>query len=257
VGKCAVLRAATSPTGTATCSEGSAHGEIGLLADIYLTGDLLDGTAPDRPDVPGFQPCPRCDPLSGRCQGGPRHGQSCAPAAGDATHDCPPPPSAFVASVPISLALTTGIVARTSHDLAAQEFVFCGFCAQRFAPSFEGHCSGGTRDGSPCATQAGCPDGACEPTPCTDDAQCTRPPFTTCRQRTPGAFGHGPVRTMAAAGSPAGHLGDGAWHHASLVGLFCVPPTFNPNVDSVGDLPGPGVISLPGRVRLRRARQAQ
>ncbi|TMA50503.1 MAG: hypothetical protein E6J76_11985 [Deltaproteobacteria bacterium] len=102
---------------------------------------------------------------------------------------------------------------------------FCGFCGQQFSPSFQG----------PPAV------------PCTADAQCTIAPFTKCRQRTSGAFGQGPARTITEVGTPAGVcLGDGAAHTSTLVSTFCIPPAFNATVDAAADLPGPGAVALPG-----------
>jgi hypothetical protein len=36
----------------------------------------------------------------------------------------------------------------------------------------------------------------------------------------------------------------------TLVSIFSIPPTFNATIDSAGDLPGPGAVSLPGTAAL-------
>jgi hypothetical protein len=37
---------------------------------------------------------------------------------------------------------------------------------------------------------------------------------------------------------------------ATIVSIFCIPPTFNPLVDSAADLPGPGMTALQGTTQL-------
>jgi hypothetical protein len=239
---CVINRVTTSASGSGNCSDGSyTLLDLPLGSDIYLTGDLLDGMAPDRPNVPGIQPCPICTAggtcASGTCcKGGPRHDLDCVPgssALGDAyptTHDCPPPGNAgsappFIGTLPIPYAVTTGTTSKSSVDQSAQPFVFCGFCGAQFAPSFQG----------PPAV------------PCTSDSQCTTAPFPKCRQRTPGAFAQGPARTIAETGTPAGIcMNTGVPYPATLVSVFCIPPTYNSTVDASADLPGPGAVSLPG-----------
>jgi len=68
-----------------------------------------------------------------------------------------------------------------------------------------------------------------------------------------GAFGPagGGAHTITLTGSPAGNLTDGAGHASTLVGTFCIPPTFNPTVDAAGDLPGPGAVSLVGTSQVK------
>jgi len=106
--------------------------------------------------------------------------------------------------------------------------VFCGFCGQQFAPNFQG----------PPAV------------PCTSDAQCTNAAFPKCRQRTSGAFGQGPARTITENGAPANVcISDGAKHNSTLSSAFCIPPAFNGTVDSAADLPGPGAVGLSGQAQ--------
>jgi hypothetical protein len=229
---CVINRVSSNATGSGTCS-GTTSLNLPLLSDLYLTGDLLDGSAPNRPNVAGINPCPLCTGPSGSelCQGGPRHGLSCTPGSGDlgdeypTSHDCPPPGGAvYIGSLPIPFALTTGTATDTSVDLPGQPFVFCGFCGQQFAPIFQG----------PPAVA------------CTSDAPCTTAPFTKCRQRNPGAFTVGAARTIIETGSPAGCIADELPHASKLVSVFCIPPAFNSTVDAAADLPGPGAVALDG-----------
>src|SRR5947209_619684 len=242
---CVINRVTTSASGSGNCSDGSyALLDLPLGSDIYLTGDLLDGSAADRPDVAGIQPCPICTPGgtcgSGTCcKGGPRHDLDCVPgtsalgAAYPTSHDCPPPGAGgnaapFVGTLPVPSAAATGSSSKVAADLSAQRFVFCGFCGQAFAPTFQG----------PPAH------------PCAADSACTTAPFTKCRQRNSGAFGQGPARTISEMGSRAGIcLNSGAPYAATLVSVFCIPPTYNSTVDASADLPGPGAVSLPGQAQ--------
>ena len=229
---CVVNRVVKSASGTGSCNDGSSAVDLPLLSDLYLTGDLL-------PAVTGIQPCPLCTGPSGSetCQGGPNAGQPCTPgdsaSLGDAyptSHDCPPPAGAFIGSLPIPFALSTGTQMKTSQDFSAQPFVFCGFCGKPTSPSFQG----------PPAV------------PCMADADCTDPNFPACRQRDSGAFGQGPARTITENGSPANAcIADGTPHTSTLVSVFCIPPTFNGLVDGAGDLPGPGAVALPGSTQLQ------
>src|SRR5207245_6066985 len=114
--------------------------------------------------------------------------------------DCPPAAGTFIGSLPIAFALTTGSQIKTSADLPAQPFVFCGFCGQHFTQSFQN-----------------------PPHPCTADSQCTAAPNTTCRQRDSGAFDIGPARTITETGVQPACLTDGMPHRATLVSVFCIP----------------------------------
>ena len=224
---CVVNRIATSASGSGNCGDGSSNINLPLLSDIYLTGP-----------TDGLIPCPRCAANPGpgfTCQAGPNSGQPCTPGdsaglgpAYPTSHDCPPTSAAFIGSLPIPFALTTGSASKTSADLSAQQFVFCGFCGQQFTPAFE-----------------------TPPHPCTADSQCTNGTFPKCRQRTSGAFGQGPARTISETGAPAGVcIGDSSTNPSTLVSVFCIPASGNSTVDSSADIPGPGAVALPGTSQL-------
>ena len=221
---CLVNRVSTSASGSGNC-DGTTSLNLPLLSDLYLTGPS-----------DGVIPCPRCAATPGpdtTCQAGPNTGQPCTPGSGalgaayPTSHDCPPATSAFIGSLPIPLALTTGTQTKTSTDLSAMPFVFCGACGQQFSPSFQN-----------------------PPHPCTADSQCTTAPFTRCRQRTSGAFTIGPARTITETGVPPACLTGGMPHASILAGIFCIPPSYNSTVDAAGDLPGPGAIALTGEAQL-------
>ncbi len=76
--------------------------------------------------------------------------------------------------------------------------------------------------------------------------------FESCIQRDQGAFGPGTggVKTITEIGVPAGDQSDHNGHAATLVSVFCIPPTFTAAVDGSADLPGPGAIALQGTAQL-------
>jgi len=255
---CVVNRVSTSASGTGNCLTGATNLNLPLSSDLYLTGDLLDGSAADRPNVAGINPCPICNAGTHLCQGGPRHGLACTPdtsALSDAyptSHDCPPPPGPltanYIGALPIPFALTTDPsgTSTAQHkvanntNLSGQE-VFCGFCGAQFSPTFRN-----------------------PPLPCTTDAECAGvigcPGATACnrcKQRDSGAFGpsvspaQGTEHEITLRGSAAGVcLASPGPHAATLVSAFCIPPAYNSTVDANGDLPGPGAVSLPGMTEL-------
>jgi hypothetical protein len=225
---CVINTLAQDAVGIADCETGAQAIDLPLNSEIYLTGDLL-------PLVAGIQPCPIC--VDGTCQGGPNAGSACAPGSSDlgdaypTSHDCPPPTDLDIGGLPIPFMLTTGTASDTAIASGTQQRVFCGFCRDQNAlgtGTFE-------NPSRPCATSA----------------DCTNASFPDCEQRDNGAFGQGAARTITTTGSPTDMcLGDGGNHAATLVSVFCVPPTFNATVDTAANLPGPGAVSLPGTTQL-------
>ena len=229
---------------------------------MYFTGDLLDGSDSDRPNIAGINPCPLCTPggtcASGVCcKGGPRHDLDCTPgssavlgAAHPTSHDCPPPPGALganyigVLSMPLDLTTDPTGTSAASHKVAtvqnAQE-VFCGFCSNAAGTIFKSNPVTPCNTNADCAGVTGCPGTF---------------PCGTCRQRTSGAFGTassspGSEHEITLFGSPANVcLADGLPHDATVVSAFCIPPVFNPTMDANGDLPGPGAVALEGQAQL-------
>jgi len=68
-------------------------------------------------------------------------------------------------------------------------------------------------------------------------------------QQTPGAFGQPDTRAIQQVGQPGGDLTDGQPHASILVSNFCIPATLNGALDNLGNLPGPGTLSLPGNAQ--------
>jgi hypothetical protein len=264
---CAVNVVAEDASGTLACDGGDLDADLLLRSVIYLNGDLFKASTP--PDIPGVQPCPLCqggDPdilLSGTCLGGPNNGGACTPETSDSTalgdpenayptsQDCPSDPlnniTANIGGLPVQLALTTGSKTVNAVDLSTGAGkgtrVFCGYCRD---VDVEGTlCFQGD-------TNPSCPGGAGSgiAVPCNSDTDCSAP-FETCAQRNPGAFSEAAATQINVTGSTDGQcLGDGAPHAQTQVSIFCVPPTFDPTVDSAGDMPGPGAVLLVGDAEL-------
>jgi hypothetical protein len=226
---CVVNVVSANATGTGNCDGNIASLNLPLSSGLYLTGDL-------DPSINGIQPCPIC--TGGTCKGGPNDGLACTPgttttgAAYPTSNDCPPPSGTFLGNLPIAFDLSTGVRSKTAVDNpAVQTNVFCGFCATN-AAVFQ-------NPAHSCNTNADCMTGT----------------FIKCRQRSAGAFatdflGFNTARTITETGAPSACLADGASHAATLVSVFCIPPTFNGLVDGSADLPGPGAVSLPGTSQL-------
>jgi len=72
----------------------------------------------------------------------------------------------------------------------------------------------------------------------------------SCEQRTQGAFGPngGANRTIQVIGNSMSILAGPSV--GTLVSIFSIPPTFDGTIDSAGDLPGPGAVSLVGTANL-------
>jgi len=225
-------------TGSVTCSTGALNSlTLPLDSQIYLTG--------------GIEPVRTCSICSGgtpgvcgsgTCMGGPRNGLTCTPETSalngsyPTSHDCPPPGGAssgcspgsstsFIGCLPVPFGLTSGTQTKTSFATGAQARVFCGFCFDAtLTQAFEN-----------------------PPHSCTADGQCTNGNFRSCRQHSNGAFRNNAATTITETGtSPNVCIGDGLNHAATLVSVFCIPPSYNTIVDPSGEIPGPGAVSLPG-----------
>ena len=153
--------------------------------------------------------------------------------------------------------LDSGTVRKTAVNLTDQPNVFCSYCKNKNLNSFARRC-GGTPTGTVCTGNTGTTSPPCNaaapclPIPCTGNATCSgqtqSPGFTSCGQRTSGAFTATNVaRTIVEIGSPAGPLTTGGPPKpATLVSIFCIPLTFSSLVDTAADLPGPGAVAIQG-----------
>ena len=268
---CVVNSLAANATGMGSCSTGeTSFLNAPLTSTIFLTGDLLPfrcsggpnagrlclnptptsaecGGTPCVNDFTDIQPCPVCNPTTGQCNGGANDGMPCTPAdsalnaAYPTTHDCPVDPPGCeanapgcknIGSLPIGFRLTTGTATVAALDLPDQSGVFCGFCRDSTLFEFEKPAVG-CKSNADCAAQGR---------------------FTSCQQgqiMAAGAFGKTQARSISMTGVAAGAISTGGAPQAStLVSIFCIPPTFNVPIDNVGDLPGPGAVSLPGMAQL-------
>jgi len=249
--------------GTAHCDTGEVRVTLPIAGVAFLTGDILprrcsggsspglrcggpfDPMAPDPlcpgggtcVDDPDLQPCPICNPTTLVCNGGQDNGGPCVPGSDEVagpgfptSRDCTVSTLVKVGDIPLPLSLTTGTSTRTGNPSGTQARVFCGYCRDADATiAFEevhpgiGH-------------------------PCMSDADCEQP-YEACEQRSSGGFAY-PASAITEFGTPAGNLEDYAAHDATLVSVFCLPPTYIPIIDAPSDLPGPGAVSFPGRLQL-------
>jgi len=241
--------------GTARCDTGEVRITLPIAGEAYLTGDILPrrcsgGSSPGlrcstSADCPGsgtcqldptLQPCPICNPTTGVCNGGMNNGMACVPGSDEVSgatfptsRDCPVSTLVKVGDIPLPLSLTTGTSVKPSFDLFGQQRIFCAFCRDPETSAFEQVSPGIAR-------------------PCTSNADC-KAPYTRCQQRNGGAFSYA-ATSITEVGAPAGSIDDFATHDATLVSIFCLPPTFIAIIDAPSDLPGPGAVSFPGRVQL-------
>jgi len=247
---CVINSLSANGSGSAQCDTGASATDIPLDSAPFLTGDLLDGSAANRPAVAGIQPCPLCNagpPPGGTCAaanccwGGPNHDLPCTPGTIASTgaefptsHDCPPPGSP-IGHLPIAYALTTGTSNKNASDLSSQNNVFCGFCANAAGTAWHNPAVACTAD-TDCTGQTGCPGATA----------CGK-----CKQRTQGAFDVGLARFVRETGTPAGPIAtNDPAKPATVVSVFCIPPAFNGAVDATADLPGPGAVCLNGETQL-------
>jgi hypothetical protein len=244
---CVTNALSQAPAGTVNCATGETSLSAPLSSFLYLTGD----TATDpMSTISGIQPCPICS--TGTCIGGPNNGMSCTNgtsatglgAAYPTSHDCPPDPMFNIGTLPVAFSLTTGTLTwtgtpatnDTGSTVSVQNRVFSGFCRDADAT---GAFAGTTPANAQLCWENGMAVGAaCNGT------------FESCEQRNNGAFGPagGANRTIRAIGNGMSLASGTA--PATLVSVFTIRPTFDPTVDSAGDLPGPGAVALPGNATL-------
>jgi hypothetical protein len=187
-----------------------------------------------------LQPCPICNPTTLVCNGGQNNGAPCTPGSDEVpgpafptSRDCTVSTLVKVGDIPLPLSLTSSTSTRTGGPSGTQLRVFCGYCRDADSTlAFEEVHPG---IGRPCASNADCEQ-----------------PFESCEQRSSGGFAY-PATAITEFGTAAGSLEDYAAHDATLVSVFCLPPTFIPIIDAPSDLPGPGAVSFPGRLQLGSA----
>ncbi len=202
VGTCQVSQLTGPVSGTFDVESGAIATDLDLTTRIYRVPPLSQEDHDS--------PCPRClgdvtpndGVAGGTCESGPRDGLACdgnadvpgRPDFGTVSLDCPPPPSALVATLSIPLDPTTGSASRTLAEtnprcttggLPLGLRCFCDTCnnanaelctANADCPMSGGaggicggrRCIGGTNVGAPCTTSSECPGG-----------NCTRPGFPT------------------------------------------------------------------------------
>jgi len=170
------------------------------------------------------------------------------------------------ANINMTLASRVYLTATAYDDPATQVIEACPRC-------LSGKCNKGANAGKDCATTA--PNGlSLDCPPIATQFLATLPislnPFTTgatqianatgvfCPNQitapssslNTGALGKTATRTVKEQGSPAGDITDHQQHAAALGSAFCIPATGNQLIDPVAGLPGPGALSVNGKLQL-------
>jgi hypothetical protein len=216
---CILMSVAGSVSGTVDCSTWDAGLKLPLQVEIFAV-------APG-PGSAGRSPCPDCTGTTTRAE--------CSTVGLD-----------LLASMQLpDFSLGTSVSSRTGFSSSVdQQPVLCGYCRKPL----------GCFEGDP---RPGCPTaGSGAAVPCDGDGSCTNPDYPICQQMAPGAFGHDTAREIREDGRPPSPLGDGEPHDATLVGVFCVPPTFKELLDVTSSLPGPGAVGFTGDVQLAPSPQS-
>jgi hypothetical protein len=242
---CVVNKLSADVSGSVNCASGATNIDAPLSSVLFLTGD----TATDPGStIAGIQPCPLCS--GGSCIGGPNNGMSCTAGTSalnpsfPTSNDCPPDNSFNIGTLPVAFSLTSGALTwsgttatnDTGGTFSVQNRVFSGFCRDADG-------SGAFAGTNPSNAQLCWENGMAVGAACSGT-------FESCEQRNNGAFGPagGANRTVTAIGNAMGINGGPA--AATLVSIFSIRPTFDATVDAAGDLPGPGVVALPGLAQL-------
>jgi hypothetical protein len=206
-----VLNTYSAPAGgTLDRTTGATSLSVALSSDTYLTGV----------NYPSGLPCPRC--IGGTCDVGARAGLGCLATNPDGlTRDCPPGGSD---------ATFKCIAGSLTDSLCTDGSVHIGPIAVDLSPLTTGSASKSDANGLFCASLGQGTD----------------------LHGAPGCFGSADCRSISETGSPAGPLTPGVASPAILASVFCIAKTNDPTgvVDTTADLPGPGAVSLPGKMLL-------
>ena len=155
---CIINNIAQNAVGTAECSTGASTLSLPLTSEVFLFGDLLDGALPERPNVPGIQPCPICSKV---CAGGANAGLPCATDG-----DCPSS----------TCAASTTCLGGPNHGLACTA-----------GSSVLKVCDAGANQGRGCTMDSECPGSTCGT---------TRSPYPTSHDCPPGRPQGQPIGTL-------------------------------------------------------------
>ena len=242
---CVINQLSADIGGTVDCATGASDIDAPLSSVLFLTGDTA--TDPDA-TIAGIQPCPLCS--AGTCIGGSNAMGACTPGTSalnpsfPTSNDCPPDPMHNIGTLPVAFSLNSGTITwsgtpatnDTGSTVSVQARVFSGFCRDADGTgAFEGT--------TPANAHQCWENGAAVGTACSGT-------FESCEQRNNGAFGPagGSNRTVTVIGTSNSILGGAG--AGTLVSIFTIRPTFDDTVDAAGDLPGPGVVALPGTASL-------
>ena len=245
-------------TGTANLQTGTIDGEIRLFSNVFLTEEEFV--------------CPKC--LNGRCNDGPRQGQSCRvdgtvtvarSTAADKTFplskDCPPFANSPAGVLDIRLPLTTGTSTLDPNPSIAgsTDRTPCGkLASEALIPAPDKCGSSGTCNVGGCSGPQTCASMGSDPVSgaavCVDakgglsQACCSTDAGVACHPTRSGAR---IIRTGSAEPpKDSGGMGYGSGSYPKTsnlvnVATFCERATGTASVDGLTGLPGPGALILP------------
>jgi hypothetical protein len=151
---CVINTVAQDATGFAQCDTGASNLNLPLTSTIYLTADLLNGATPDRPDVPGIQPCPLCGKACKVCSGGTSSGTACTSNADcGAGGFCGGSPCTTDTDCPAGILCST-----TLQCLGGPNDGMACVPGDSDVPTV---CLSGTNRGNNCMSDADCPGSSC------------------------------------------------------------------------------------------------
>jgi len=271
---CIVNRFAADVTGTYNLQTGSAELFTRLSSLVHL-------------GVSVNQPCPTCDCGHADCQIG--ETGTCTGVSGSCTvqgtgplgatsNDCFPTQSSNVSGGGLDVPfqpVTTGLSSFASNQPCTGQGhtgESCWCPSQPQPNQCAKACDGGGNDGAPCANDGECPGagaGACKalcrqiPSEALGEGQCTAGPISqTCanapqiacqtNSNCPGATGPCQARNQRCFLDPMTRQGTPGTVTNVSVSTFCIPATTASAINQTAGLPGPGAISFPASIDIKR-----
>lgn len=234
------------------------------------------------------RPCPICDCGQPTCNigdagtctdnsGGACRVQGTGPL-GPTSNECGPSPSSNVSGGGLDIAfepVTTGTVTFPTNqacDAGGHTGEQCWCDGQPQTNSCAKACDGGGNDNQACGSDADCPGapaGACKPLcrpisgEATGEGECIAgPPTQTCanaphigcqtNSNCPGATGPCVAKNQRCFMDPIVKVGTPSTTQNVAVAAFCIPATTASAINQTAGLPGPGTISFPADIDIKR-----
>ena len=273
---CIVNRFMHDVTGTYNIQTGDADLHTHLSSLVYL------GIAVSRP-------CPLCDCGHAGCAIGDsgtctdvNSGAACKVQGtgplGPTSNDCLPSPSSNVSGGGLDIAfdpVTTGTSSKASNQActgSGHTSESCWCSGQPQASSCAKACDGGSNNNQPCGSDAECPGapaGACKPLcrqisgEAVGEGECVAGPISrtcqnapeiSCQTNSDCTNNTGPcnARDQRCFLDPIVRIGTPGTQTNVSVATFCIPATSASAINQTAGLPGPGAISFPTNIDIKR-----